>query len=79
MFGVVNFIRSLVFVALALGATGTLVEATGFVGREDAKAHQLGCDSRMKIATVSSAKTTNRRPEVERHKQRDVLRYRMSL
>lgn len=42
MFGVVNFIRSLVFVALALGAAGTLVEATGFVGREAAKAHQHG-------------------------------------
>lgn len=42
MYGVVSFIRSLVFVALALGAAGTLVEATGFVGREAAKAHQHG-------------------------------------
>ena len=42
MIGVVNFIRSLVFVAIALGAAGTLVEATGIVGREAAKAHQHG-------------------------------------
>lgn len=42
MYGVVNFIRSLVFVVLALGAAGTLVEATGFVGREAAKAYQHG-------------------------------------
>ena len=42
MMGVVQFIRSLVFVALALGAAGTLVEATGFVGREAVKAHQHG-------------------------------------
>ena len=42
MIGVIQFIRSLVFVALALGAAGTLVEATGIVGREAAKAHQHG-------------------------------------
>lgn len=42
MYGVVNFIRSLVFVALALGAAGPLVEATGLVGREAVKAHQHG-------------------------------------
>ena len=42
MIGVVNFIRSLVFVAIALGAAGTLVEATGIVGREAVKAHQHG-------------------------------------
>lgn len=42
MIGVVNFIRSLIFVAIALGAAGTLVEATGIVGREAAKAHQHG-------------------------------------
>lgn len=42
MIGVVNFIRSLVFVAIALGAAGTLVEATGIVGHEAAKAHQHG-------------------------------------
>lgn len=39
MYGVVQFIRSLAFVAIALGAAGNLVEATGCVGREAAKAH----------------------------------------
>jgi len=42
MNGVVQFIRSLVIVAFMLGAAGTLVEATGIVGREAAKAHQHG-------------------------------------
>ena len=42
MFGVVQFIRRLLLVAVMLGAAGTLVEATGFVGREAAKAHQHG-------------------------------------
>lgn len=42
MYGVVQFMRSLVMVALLLGAAGTLVEATGIVGREAAKAHQRG-------------------------------------
>ncbi len=42
MNGVVQFIRSLVLVAIILGAGGTLVEATGIVGREAAKAHQRG-------------------------------------
>ncbi len=42
MNGVVQFIRSLVFVAIMLGAAGTLVETTGCVGREAAKAHQHG-------------------------------------
>lgn len=42
MFGVVQFIRSLLLVAVMLGAAGTLVEATGIVGREAAKAHQHG-------------------------------------
>ena len=42
MNGVVQFIRSLVFVAIMLGAAGTLVEATGWGGREAAKAHQHG-------------------------------------
>ena len=37
MIGVVQFIRSLVLVAIVLGAAGTLVEATGLVGREAAK------------------------------------------
>lgn len=42
MNGVVQFTRSLVFVAIMLGAAGTLVEATGCVGHEAAKAHQHG-------------------------------------
>lgn len=42
MNGVVRFIRSLLYVAIMLGAAGTLVEATGIVGREAAKAHQHG-------------------------------------
>lgn len=42
MMGVVQFMRSLLLVAVLLGAAGTLVEATGIVGREAAKAHQHG-------------------------------------
>ncbi len=42
MNGVVQFIRSLLYVAILLGAAGTLVEATGIVGREAAKAYQHG-------------------------------------
>ena len=42
MNGVVQFIRSLVLVAIMLGAAGNLVEATGCVGREAAKAHKHG-------------------------------------
>ena len=42
MGGIVQFVRNLVFLALFLGATGTLVEATGCVGREAAKAHKHG-------------------------------------
>lgn len=42
MYGVVQFMRSLVMAALLLGAAGTLVEATGIVGYEAAKAHQRG-------------------------------------
>ncbi len=42
MNGVVQFIRSIVFRAIMLGAAGTLVEATGCVGREAAKAHKHG-------------------------------------
>ncbi len=37
MGGVVQFIRSLVFVAFVLGSAGTLVEATGCVGRDAVK------------------------------------------
>ena len=40
--GVVQFIKNLVFVAVMLGACGTLVEATGCVGREAVKSHQQG-------------------------------------
>jgi hypothetical protein len=42
MNGVVQFMRGLVMLALLLGAAGTLVEATGIVGREVAKAYQHG-------------------------------------
>lgn len=42
MIGVVQFMRSLLLAAVLLGAAGTLVEATGIVGREAAKAHQRG-------------------------------------
>ena len=42
MNGVAQFIRSIFFLAIALGTAGTLVEATGCVGREAAKAHQRG-------------------------------------
>ena len=42
MNGVINFIRSLIFIAIALGAAGTLVESTGIIGREAAKANQHG-------------------------------------
>ena len=42
MIGVFQFIKNLIFVALALGAAGTLVKATGIVYREAAKAHQHG-------------------------------------
>ncbi len=42
MFGVVQFLRSLIMAALLLGAAGTLVEATGIMGKEAVKAHQRG-------------------------------------
>ena len=42
MTGVVQFIKSLILLAIFLGAAGTLVEATGIVGREAAEAHQHG-------------------------------------
>ncbi len=42
MYGVVQFIRSILILAFALGVAGTLVEATGCVGREAVKAHQRG-------------------------------------
>ena len=42
--GTNEFERSgpVLYVAIILGAAGTLVEATGIVGREAAKAHQHG-------------------------------------
>lgn len=42
MIGVAQFIKGIFLLAIALGMAGTLVEATGFVGREAAKAHQHG-------------------------------------
>lgn len=42
MVGVVQFIKSIILLAVFLGAAGTLVEATGIVGHEAAKAHQRG-------------------------------------
>ena len=42
MNGVIQFIQSLIFVAMMLGAAGTLVEATGIVGREAVTAHRHG-------------------------------------
>lgn len=42
MMGLVQFMRGLILLAVFLGAAGTLVEATGLVGREAAKAHQQG-------------------------------------
>jgi hypothetical protein len=42
MNSIIQFIRSLILAAIILGATGTLVEATGIVGKEAAKAHQRG-------------------------------------
>jgi hypothetical protein len=42
MFGIVQFIRSVVILAFALGMAGTLVEATGCVGHEAALAYRHG-------------------------------------
>ena len=42
MNGIIHFMQGLVYVALMMGAAGTLVEATGCVGREAARAHQHG-------------------------------------
>ena len=42
MFGVVQFIKSVIMFAIALGLAGTLVEASGCVGRKAIKAHQRG-------------------------------------
>ncbi len=40
MGGVIQFIRNLVLLAVILATAGTLIEATGLVGREAIKAHQ---------------------------------------
>ena len=42
MFGVVQFVRWVFVLGVALSAAGTLIEATGCVGRAAAKAHQHG-------------------------------------
>jgi len=42
MGGVVQFVRIVFLFAIALGVAGTLVEATGCVGREAANAHRRG-------------------------------------
>jgi hypothetical protein len=42
MFGVVQFIRSLIITAFLLGACGTLFEATGCMGKEAANAYRHG-------------------------------------
>ena len=42
MNGVISFIKSLIFIAITLAAAGTLVESTGCIGRQAAKAHQHG-------------------------------------
>lgn len=42
MGGIVSFIKSVILLAFILGVSGNLVECTGLVGREAAKAHQHG-------------------------------------
>lgn len=42
MVGIVSFIRSVILFAIGLALAGTLVEATGWVGREAVHAHQHG-------------------------------------
>ena len=42
MTGIVSFIRSVILFALGLALAGTLLEATGWVGREAVHAHQKG-------------------------------------
>ena len=39
---VVQFIRSIIILAITLGLAGTLAETTGIVGRAAVKAHQHG-------------------------------------
>ncbi len=42
MTGTVSFVKLVLIFALALGLAGTLLEATGFVGRKAVEAHQSG-------------------------------------
>lgn len=42
MGGIVSFIKSVILLAFIIGASGNLVECTGLVGREAARAHQHG-------------------------------------
>jgi hypothetical protein len=42
MAGIVSFIKSVILLAFIIGVSGNLVECTGLVGREAAKAHQRG-------------------------------------
>jgi hypothetical protein len=42
MVGVIQFIRSVIFFAVGLALAGTLLEATGWVGREAVHSHQKG-------------------------------------
>lgn len=42
MSGVIQFIRNVILIAIGLALAGTLLEATGWVGREAVRAHQKG-------------------------------------
>lgn len=42
MQSIVNFIKTVITIAFVLGASGALIEATGFVGKEAIKAHLQG-------------------------------------
>jgi hypothetical protein len=42
MSGVIQFIRGVILFAIGLALAGTLLEATGWVGREAVQAHQRG-------------------------------------
>ncbi len=42
MGGVISFVKSIIYLAIIIGVSGNLVECTGLLGREAAKAHQRG-------------------------------------
>lgn len=42
MVGVIQFIRTVILFAIGLALAGTLLEATGIVGRKAVSAHQRG-------------------------------------